>query len=152
MRDEYKVSAYMLPTLTLDEMHDNQTPYVYFMFSESNDVLLYVGQTNNMRRRIQEHSAALEEMAELLEDDSLRSIHYRGIKVDVKELDEVEQYYIKRYCPPRNVMHNSPDVVRAYELWYYEKLLVAYNKNRAKSGELPMTFDEAYGGKMCHTA
>ena len=152
MQHKYQVSVYMLPFLTQDEANDNKTSYVYFMFSAASDSLLYVGQTNNMRKRIQAHETTLQEMANLLEDDSLRYVRYRAIKVDASDLNEVEKYYIKRYCPPRNVMHNNQEVIRAYELWYYEKLLVAYNKNRTLKGEKPLSFDEAYGGKMGHTA
>lgn len=152
MKEEYKVSIYMLPFLTPDEANDNKTPYVYFMSAMSSDALLYIGQTNNMRQRIQAHDAALQELAELLEDDTLRYVRYRAIKVSASDLNEVEKYYIKRYCPPRNVMHNSQDVIRANDLWYFEKLLIAYNKNRALNGEQPLTFEEAYGNKMRHTA
>lgn len=152
MQDKYKINAYMLPFLTAIETRNTKNTYVYFMFAEDSDTLLYIGQTHNMKQRIQGHNATLDDMAKTLEDETLRNVCYKAIKVDANDLDEVEKYYIKRYCPPRNVAHNSPDVIRAYELWYYEKLLTAYNKNRVLDGEKPLSFEEAYGGKMGHTA
>jgi hypothetical protein len=152
MKEEYKASIYMLPFLTPEEMRDKKNSYVYFMFSENSDILLYVGQTKNIKHRIQVHNANLEEMAMLLDDDSLRYVRYKAIAVDTCDLNEVEKHYIQRYCPPRNVAHNSRSAIRAYELWYHEKLLMAYNKNRAMQGEPPLTFEEAYGDKMRHTA
>lgn len=148
MKDEYDKSVYMLPYLTADEMYDKKNSYVYFMFSAYGDVLLYVGQTTNLRQRIAEHLKSLDDMAELLDDDSLREVKLKAIKVEKEDLNEVEKFYIKKYLPPRNKNHNSKEAIRAYELWYCEKLLAAYNKQRAYNSESPLSFDEAYGGKM----
>lgn len=152
MRKEYEASAYMMPFLTTDELRDTKNSYVYFMFSGDGDTLLYVGQTNNLKHRITGHSAKLIDMSELLHDKSLSCVRYKAIRVDRDDLNEVERHYIKRYCPPRNTDYNSPDVICSYQLWYYEKLLVAYNENRVLNGEAPLTFEEAYENKMSHTS
>ncbi len=72
MKDRYKANVYMLPFLTPDEIPDSATPCVYFMFSGTDDTLLYVGQTKNLKNKVSQHSISLDNMAGMLDDKSLR--------------------------------------------------------------------------------
>ena len=72
--------------------------YIYGCYSPKRE-LLYIGKTNNLKRRIKEHEKTSKWI------DEVRDIFYSELKTNT-EMGIYELYYINKYNPKYNILDN----------------------------------------------
>lgn len=119
MKKQYLFPIHGLPELTISDM-ENLGSCVYFIFEPRWNILLYVGQTKNLKKRKRGHEQHFDDLAFMLRVLDRDELVFRAIPVAQGDLNEVERYYIRRYQPFMNTEYNSVESVNAYRLWYAE--------------------------------
>jgi hypothetical protein len=70
---------------------------VYFLINLRE--IVYVGQSVNVPRRVEEH----------FNDPKMSFSHVAYLRVKEAHLDEVEQFYVRKFDPPYNRAYRNPD-------------------------------------------
>lgn len=77
--------------------------YIYICYSNEKE-LLYIGKTNNLKRRIKEHEKTSKWI------DEVKNIFYSELNTNI-EMGIYEIYYINKYNPKYNILDNYNDII-----------------------------------------
>ena len=121
-KNPYGVNVDRLPEMGYHDIYYIDSG-VYFIYTADYKEILYVGQSKNVKNRIQHHMRNLDDVGFYTGKREYSEAVYKAIPVDEKDLLAVEAFFINKLKPPMNYDGNPRENRKSYQRWIGEQIL-----------------------------